>query len=163
MENTLTSVPAIPRATKRLEQTRWYVHLVLLASLAGSLISLIFLSHSITVHVVIGVLFMVMMLLHLLQRRRAIAGLFKRFIGVRTRTRVTTRLAVSDIILELLALNVLVSGTIDIVRHQATRLTLAGLPPGLDQWHKLAAIVFVLYAVVHIIRRRKKLRHSQIQ
>lgn len=148
------------------ERRRWYVHLALLVSLAGSLVSLIYLSRSITAHVIFGVLFMVMMLVHLFQRRRTIASLLKRLLGARTRTRAATRLAISDIVLELLVLNVFVSGIVDGVGHHATQMPLAnviGLPPGLDQWHKLAAIVLVVYATVHIIRRRTRLRRSHIQ
>jgi hypothetical protein len=148
------------------ERRRWYVHATLLISLAGSLLSLIYLSHSITIHVIFGVLFIVMMLFHLFQRRRTIKSLLMRLIGMQTRARALTRLAISDIILELLVLNVLVSGLIDGLNHHATQMPLAneiGLPPGLSQWHKLAAIVFVIYATVHIIRRRKRLRRSHIQ
>jgi hypothetical protein len=75
-------------------------------------------------------------------------------------------MAISDAIFELLALNVLVSGTVDILKHHSTQFPLATvlhLPPGLDQWHKLAAIVFVVYAIVHVTRRRKRLRRSHIQ
>jgi len=135
-------------------------------SLAGSLLSLIYLSRSITIHVIFGVLFMVMMLFHLFQRRRTIKSMLRRLIGVQTRARATTRLALSDIILELLVLNVLVSGTVDVLNHHSTQMPLAtviGLPPGLSQWHKLAAIVLVVYATVHVIRRRKRLRRSHIQ
>jgi len=148
------------------EHRRWYVHLVLIFSLAGSLLSLIYLSHSITIHVIFGVLFMVAMLFHLYQRRRTVATLLKRLVGVQSRTKALTRLAVSDIILELLVLNVLVSGVVDGLQHHATQFPLAatlGLPPGLSQWHKLAAIVLVIYATVHFIRRRKRLRRSHIQ
>jgi hypothetical protein len=140
--------------------------LVLIVSLAGSLLSLIYLSHSITIHVIFGVLFMVMMLFHLYQRRRTITSLLKRLVGVPARTKASTRLALSDIILELLVLNVLVSGVVDGVQHHATEFPLAatlGIPPGLSQWHKLAAIVLVIYATVHIVRRRKRLRRSRIQ
>lgn len=140
--------------------------MVLIVSLAGSLLSLIYLSHSITIHVIFGVLFMVMMLFHLYQRRRTITSLLKRLVGVPARTKASTRLALSDIILELLVLNVLVSGVVDGVQHHATEFPLAatlGIPPGLSQWHKLAAIVLVIYATVHIVRRRKRLRRSRIQ
>jgi hypothetical protein len=148
------------------ERSRWYVHLALLASLAGSLLSLIYLSHSITIHVIFGVWFIVMMLMHLFQRRRTIKSLLKRLAGFQPRTRSTTRLAISDVIFELLTLNVLVSGIVDILKHHSTQFPLAAslhLPPGLDQWHKLAAIVFVVYAIVHVTRRRKRLRRSHIQ
>jgi hypothetical protein len=130
------------------------------------LLSLIYLSHSITIHVVFGVLFMVTLLFHLYQRRRTVASLLKRLIGAQSRTKGSTRLAISDIILELLVLNVLVSGVVDGLQHHATQFPLAarlGLPPGLSQWHKLAAIVLVIYATVHVTRRRKRLRRSHIQ
>lgn len=115
---------------------------------------------------IFGVLFMVMMLFHLFQRRRTVKMLFKRLIGVQKRASASTRLAVSDIILELLVLNVLVSGIVDGLNHQATQMPFAatiGLPPGLSQWHKLAALVLVVYATVHFVRRRKRLRRSHIQ
>jgi hypothetical protein len=140
--------------------------LALLASLAGSLLSLIYLSRSITIHVIFGVWFMVMLLFHFYQRRRTIKSLLKRLIGAQTRTRGTTRLIVSDIILELLVVDVLVSGLVDALDHHATAFPFAsalGLPPGLSQWHKLAALVLVVYATVHIIRRRRRLRRSHIQ
>lgn len=140
--------------------------MVLIVSLAGSLLSLIYLSHSITIHVIFGVSFMIMMLFHLYQRRRTVTSLLKRLVGLQPRIRALTHLAVSDIILELLVLDVLVSGVVDGLRHHATEMPFAtafGLPPGLSQWHKLAAIVLVVYATVHIIRRRKRLRRSHIQ
>jgi hypothetical protein len=138
----------------------------LIITLAGSLLSLITLSHSITIHVIFGVLFMAFLLFHFFQRRRTIASLLKRLLGTQTRSRAATRLAVSDIILELLVLNVLLSGIVDGINHHATALPFAteiGLPPGLSQWHKLAAVVLVVYATVHIIRRRKRLRRSHVQ
>jgi hypothetical protein len=162
----ITSIPTKPNALRSGERRRWYVHLTLLVSLVGSLLSLIYLSHSITLHVVFGVVFMVMLLFHFFQRRRIIKSLLKRLVGRQSRVRVTTRLAVSDIILELLVLDVLVSGIVDGVHHQATQFPFAsalGLPPGLSQWHKLAALVLVGYAIVHVIRRRKRLRRSHIQ
>jgi hypothetical protein len=159
------STPSTRITATRGERRRWYVHLALMVTLAGSLLSLITLSHSITVHVIFGVLFMVILLLHFWQRRRTITSMFKRIVGLQTRTRVSTRLAISDLILELLVLNVLVSGIVDGLQHHATQFPFAtalGLPPGLSQWHKLAAIVLVVYAVVHITRRRKRLRRSHI-
>ena len=163
--STISTLPLQTNAATGGERRRWYVHLALFVSLAGSLLSLIYLSHSITIHVIFGVWFMVMLLIHFFQRRRTIKSLFKRIIGMQPRTRATTRLAISDVILELLVLNVLVSGIIDGVQHHATQFPCATeleLPPGLSQWHKLAAIVLVVYATVHFIRRRKRLRRSHI-
>jgi hypothetical protein len=163
---TITSLPTKSNALTRGERRRWYVHLALIVSLAGSLLSLIYLSHSITIHVIFGVWFMAMLLFHFYQRRRTIKSLLTRLIGVQSRTRATTRLVISDIILELLVLDVLASGLVDCLNHHATEFPFAsalGLPPGLSQWHKLAALVLVVYATVHIIRRRKRLRHSHIR
>jgi hypothetical protein len=140
--------------------------LALLLSLAGSLLSRIYLSHSITIHVIFGVAFMIMMLCHLFQRRRTVKSLLMRLARSQSRSKKMTRLAISDVILELLVLNVLVSGIVDGLNHQATQMPLAsaiGLPPGLSQWHKLSALVLVVYATVHVIRRRKRLRRSHIQ
>jgi hypothetical protein len=162
----VTSVIAAPKSRTGGERRRWYVHVALMVSLAGSLLSLIYLSRSITIHVICGVAFIALMLVHLFQRRRTVKSLLKRLIGLQARARATTRMAISDIIFGLLALDVLISGVVDTVAHHSTQFALARvlhLPPGLDQWHKLAAFVFVVYAVVHVIRRRKRLRRSHIQ
>ncbi|MCU1363332.1 MAG: hypothetical protein JWM55_1160 [Acidimicrobiaceae bacterium] len=162
----MLALPTTSSPLSKVERRRWSVHVALLVSLAGSLVSLIYLSRSITIHVILGAVFFFFMLIHLYQRRRTIASLIQRMAGFLPRTGSTTRLGISDVIFELLALNVLVSGTVDILNHQAARFPLAAtlhLPPGLDQWHKLAAIVFVVYAAIHIIRRRKRLRRSHIR
>jgi len=86
-------------------------------------VSLIYLSHSITIHVIFGVLFMVMLIFHLYQRRRTVKALLKRLAGVEVRSKPSVRLALSDTILELLVVNVLVSGIVDGLRHQATQIT----------------------------------------
>jgi hypothetical protein len=162
----ITSFPTPSKYLSGGERRRWCVHLALLASLAGSLLSLIYLSHSITIHLIFGVSFMIILMIHFLQRRRTISSLFKRLVGIHSHSRQSTRLAVSDVILELLVLNVLVSGVVDGLNHHATQMPWAaaiGVPPGLSQWHKLAAIALVVYATVHVIRRRKRLRRSHIQ
>lgn len=148
------------------EHRRWYVHLALLVTLAGSLLTLIYLSRSITLHVIFGVAFMVFVLFHLIQRRRTVVSLAKQLAITSRRSKGPSRLAISDTILELLVLNVLVSGVVDIVNHQATQLNFLGsigFPPGLIQWHKLASFVLVIYLVVHISRRWRRLRRSHVR
>jgi hypothetical protein len=163
------SVPDVPVMTKpviRGERRRWYVHLALLGTLAGSLVTLIYLSHSITIHVIFGVAFMVFVLIHLYQRRRTVASLATQFIRTSHRSKGPSRLAVSDTILELLVANVLVSGIVDAVSHHATQLNFLGslsFPPGLIQWHKLASLVLVVYVIVHVSRRWRRLRRSHIR
>jgi hypothetical protein len=162
----MADIPVAPKSLSRVEQRRWYVHLGLLLSLAASLLTLITLSHSITAHVIVGVAFMVLLLIHLYQRRRTIASLFKRFAGSSVHAPSSKRLALSDLILALLVANVLLSGIVDGVSHQATQIPILanmGFPAGLVQWHRLAALVLVVYIVVHVVRRRKRLRRSRIR
>jgi hypothetical protein len=162
----VTDVPVTSKPVIRGERRRWYVHLALLVSLAGSLVTLIYLSHSITIHVIFGVAFLVFVLLHLYQRRRTVAALARQIAGTSRRSKGPSRLAVFDTILELLVLNVLASGVVDLVNHQATQLNFLGslgFPPGLIQWHKLASLVLVVYAIVHVSRRWRRLRHSHIR
>jgi hypothetical protein len=135
-------------------------------SLSGSLLSLIFLSHSITIHVIFGVSFVATLLFHFYQRRRTIKSLLSRLFSNQSRAPRSTRLVISDIILELLVVNVFVSGLVDGLSHNETQFPFArelGLPPGLSQWHKLSALVLVVYATIHFMRRRKRLRRSHIQ
>ena len=162
----MTNVPITTRPPTRTERRRWFVHLGLLITLAGSLLSLIWLSRSITIHVVIGVLFLVFLCGHLYQRRRTMVALLRRMVRVNLRTTASGRLAISDTILLLLVANVLISGIVDALNHQETQLTFLasiGFPPGLVQWHKLSAFILVLYVVVHVSRRRKRLRNSRIR
>lgn len=159
----MTDVPAATKPVIRGERRRWYVHIALLVTLAGSLVTLIYLSHSITIHVIFGVGFMVFVLFHLYQRRRTVAALVKQITG---RSKRPSRLAISDSILELLVANVLVSGIVDILNHQATQLNFLGslgFPPGLIQWHKLASFILVVYVIVHVSRRWKRIRRSHIR
>jgi hypothetical protein len=162
----VTEIPVTTKTVLRGEHRRWYVHLALLVTLAGSLLTLIYLSRSITLHVIFGVAFMVFVLFHLIQRRRTVVSLAKQLAITSRRSKGPSRLAISDTILELLVLNVLVSGVVDIVNHQATQLNFLGsigFPPGLIQWHKLASFVLVIYLVVHISRRWRRLRRSHVR
>lgn len=160
----MTSVSESPKSIVGGERRRRYVHLGLLIGLAGALLSLTYLSHSITIHVVLGVLFMAFLVAHLYQRRRTVRSLAKRLI-TRGRSK-SRRVAISDTILEFLGVNVLVSGIVDRLHHQATYLPLLqnlGLPPGLTRWHQLSSIILVIYVIVHVSRRKKRLRRSHIQ
>ncbi|MGH3733800.1 MAG: hypothetical protein ACRDVC_10610 [Acidimicrobiales bacterium] len=128
----MTEAAPGPRAVIAGEHRRWYVHLALLLTLAGSLVTLVYLSHSITIHVIFGVAFMVFVLFHLYQRRCTVRSLAKQFVSTKSRAKGPSRLAISDTILELLVANVLVSGIVDAMSHHATVLPFAsdiGLRP----------------------------------
>lgn len=162
----MTDALVTSSAVTRGERRRWYVHLTLLVTLAGSLVTLIYLSRSITIHVIFGVAFMVFVLFHLFQRRRTVASLARQLLAPTRRPTGRGRLAISDTILELLVLDVLASGVVDMVNHQATELNVLGsigFPAGLIQWHKLASFVLVIYVIVHISRRWRRLRRSHVR
>ena len=162
----MSDIPATQKAVSRGERRRWYVHLTLLVTLAGSLVTLIYLSHSITLHVIFGLAFMVFVLFHLYQRRRTVASLARQLVGASPRPMGRGQLAVSDTILEILVVNVFASGVVDAVSHHATDLNFlatVGFPAGLIQWHKLASLVLVGYVIVHVTRRWKRLRRSHVR
>lgn len=153
----MDAAPTRSRSTTR----RWRVHLVMMVSLVGALVTLATLSHSITVHVVIGLVFVAGLSAHLVQRRRT---LIRQWRG-RGSTAPARRTALSDAVLELLALNVVLSGVVDAQAHHSTVVpgaSLLHLPPGMDQSHKLAGLVFSVYVIVHVVRRRRRLRASTI-
>jgi hypothetical protein len=81
---------------------------------------------------------------------------------VRARTFAGRRihLAVSDVLLLLITLNVLVSGIIDWNRGQPTLLP---LPVPFDRWHLDSGLVLVVYLAVHVWCRRKRLWRSTIR
>ena len=81
---------------------------------------------------------------------------------VRARTFVErrVRLAVSDLLLFLITLNVLVSGVVDWGRGAPTQLP---LPAPFYRWHLDSGLALVIDLVVHVWRRRKRLRRSTIR
>ena len=81
---------------------------------------------------------------------------------VRARTFVERRirLAVSDLLLLFITLNVLVSGVVDWNRGTPAQLP---LPVPFGRWHADSGLVLVVYLAVHVWRRRKRLRRSTIR
>jgi hypothetical protein len=144
---------------------RWIVHLALLLGFAAALLSLIeltknYLGHSgITDHAIIGVAVFVLVVVHLIQRRHTVGRLLARLAGRSKDAR--TRLATSDMILWLLTFNVTVSGVADFVSGHEIFLPIPG-PFIFQKWHEVAALVLVVYVIVHVIRRWSRLRNSRI-
>jgi hypothetical protein len=71
------------------------------------------------------------------------------------------RLAVSDLVLFFITANVLVSGVVDWSRGAPTQLPL--LPAPFYRWHLTSSVALVIYVVVHVWRRRKRLWRSTIR
>jgi hypothetical protein len=145
-------------------RARWLVHLVLIAVFAGSLATVVMIPEG-TPHVVVGLAFAAVVGIHLVQRRHTVA----RFLGnvARARTWLSRRgrLAWSDLVLTLLTLNLLASGTYDLLSSQKVMLHPrdVGIPLRDIGWHALSAIVLLAYLCVHVARRWGRLRRSVIR
>ena len=72
------------------------------------------------------------------------------------------RLAVADAIFGFLVPNVLGSGIYDLATGTNTRVPVPGIHLFIG-WHSLSSLLFLGYLIAHVIRRRKRLRRSQIR
>jgi hypothetical protein len=145
---------------------RWYVHLALIVGFVATLVSAVFLSkkylgHSGTTnHSIIGLIVLALVLTHLYQRRHTVARLISKLWKRSSETR--TRMAVSDLILWLFVLNAMISGVADFLVGHTIFLSIPG-PNLFQKWHAMSALVLLVYVVVHVIRRRARLRTSRIR
>ena len=139
------------------------VHLALLITFIVALVPLLLLHSNtrVVVHVVIACAFSGLVIVHLVQRRRTLRKLIAQLgrAGSRMRGR---RLAVSDAIFGFLVANVLASGIYDLETGQNTQIKVPGVHFFIG-WHALSSLLFLGYLIAHVIRRRKRLRRSQIR
>lgn len=147
--------------SRRRARSRTRVHLGLLVAAAGTLVTLQFLHVRVAIHTGVGLAFVGLVGVHLLQRRKTLARWATQLVQRRTRSGRLGRLASSDAVLAFITLNVTASGIVDWNRAQPATLPL--LPVPLDRWHALSSIVLVIYVIVHVWHRRKRLRRSTIQ
>jgi hypothetical protein len=153
----MVDVPHTDRRTPWRSRSRWAVHLALLFAAAASLGTLQLLHVRLAYHTVVGLVFVALVLVHLIQRRHTIARLATGFVRGAERK---VRLALSDLVLLLITLNVLVSGIVDWSRGEPTQVP---LPKPFFRWHLDAGLLLVAYLIVHVVRRRKRLRRSNIR
>jgi hypothetical protein len=139
---------------------RGLVHLGLLLTAAAALATLTILYIRNAIHADIGFVFVGLVVVHLMQRRQTIARMFSQFARARRFAERRIRLAGSDLLLAFITLNVLVSGVMDWSRGEPTQIP---LPRPFDRWHLLSGVALVVYLMVHVWRRRKRLRRSTIQ
>jgi len=142
-------------------QSRSLIHLGLLVAGVGALIALVYLSVSVRIHVVLGLVFVALVGVHLVQRRKTIGRLASQFTRARGLAERGVRQAGSDVILAIIFFNVLISGLVDWLSGDEP--ISFPLPPPLNTWHKASSIVLVVYLIVHVCRRRKRLRRSGIR
>ena len=138
----------IAPARSRSALLRGLVHLCLIASAVVSLV----LEPVLTVHVIVGLLFVGFVVMHLVQRRRTSANLLRRLVHVRGLGRRPGRLAVADALLAVVTAGMLVSGLWDWAIGHPTRI----------RWHAITGVLLVGLLVVHTLRRRRRLRRSQV-
>jgi hypothetical protein len=158
-------VEPAPVAGRRV-RSRWLVHVWLIVTFIAAPVSLLFTNRSMTIHIGLAVAFFGLVGIHLAQRRRTMGRLATHLTRFRSLVTRRGRMAVSDLILALLVLNVMASGTVDFLRGYNTAFplrSLTGLPISYIGWHTLSTLVLIAYLLVHIARRWKRLRVSHIR
>jgi len=142
-------------------RSRWLVHLGLLACAVAALGTLQLLHIRNAIHADVGLAFAGLVGVHLAQRRHRIAGMFARLWGFRRRVGRELRLLATDAILAFVTVNVVVSGLLD--WNRGAPLLLPLVPQPFDRWHLLSSAVLVVYLVIHVSRRWRRLRRSTIR
>jgi hypothetical protein len=125
------------------------VHLGLITT---TVVSLVF-EPVLAVHVVVGLAFVALVVGHVVQRRRVSATLAARLVWVGTFRLPAYRLAAADALLAVLTVAMLVSGLWDWFAGHPTRI----------RWHAITGVVLAGVLVVHTVRRRRRLRSSQVR
>lgn len=151
-------------ARSRRMRARLAVHLWLLAAFAASLATVTMIPEG-TPHLVVGPAFVALVGIHLAQRRHTVARLLENLGRARTWFRRRGRLAWSDLVLALFTLNVLVSGTYDLLSGDQVILHPrdVGIPFRDIGWHVLSALVLLVSLCVHVARRWGRIRRSVIR
>jgi hypothetical protein len=156
--------PARPEERGKRMRARFTVHVLLPATFATSLATVTLITEG-WPHLVVGSAFVALAIVHVVQRRHTVARLFKNLGRARTWFCRRGRLAWSDGVLSLLTLNVLVSGTYDLVSGNQVILHphSLGIPFRDIGWHVLSALVLLVYLCVHVARRWGRIRRSVIR
>jgi hypothetical protein len=152
-----------PSADRRLvwvARSRFAVHLGLLLSAAASIGTLQLLHVRIAYHTVAGLAFIGLVVVHLVQRRHTVARMANQLVRPRTFVKRRIRLAVSDLLLLFITLNVLLSGVLDWSRGEPIQLP---LPAPFYRWHLDSGLALIIYLAVHVWHRRKRFRRSTIR
>jgi hypothetical protein len=122
-------------------------------SLIASALTSLVLEPVLSLHIAFGVAFVVLVGIHLAQRRRVSTRLAVRLIRLQKLFGPAGRLAVADGFLLALSSAMLFSGFWDLWAPHHTKI----------RWHAITGIVLTIFLVVHTVRRWKRLRFSQIR
>jgi hypothetical protein len=152
------------RRTDPYSERRWWVHLGLIVTFGLAL--LLFVARmGLTLHIIAGLCFGGLVVVHLAQRRRTLRTLASDLVRpVRWLTR-RGRLAFSALVLIFLAANVIASGIVDWLKGHSVMLEVrtVGIPLPAFNWHTTTSLLLIVYVVVHVLRRLARLRHSRIR
>ena len=159
MTETRAELATTGHASRRV-LARGLVHLGLFLTTAGALATLTILYIRNAVHADLGLAFVALVIVHLIQRRRTVAQMISQLARVGSFTQRRLRLAGSDLFLAFVTLNVLVSGVMDWSRGQPIEIP---LPRPFGRWHLLSGFVLVVDLIFHVARRRRRLRRSTIR
>jgi hypothetical protein len=145
-------------------RARFAIHLCLLATFAASLATVTLIIEG-WPHLVVGFAFVALACVHVTQRRHTVARLLGNLRRARTWFGRRGRLAWSDVVLGLLTLNVLASGTYDLLSGNQVILHPrdVGIPFRDIGWHVAAALVLIVYLCLHVARRWGRIRRSAIR
>lgn len=122
-------------------------------ALIGTAVVSLVLEPMLSLHILLGLVFVGLVVAHLLQRRRTSRALLTRLAGVSMLLRPAGRLALSDALLTALTLAMFVSGMWDWLAGHPTKI----------RWHALTGVALTGYLVVHTVRRRRRLVRSQVR
>jgi hypothetical protein len=125
--------------------------LVHLALIVTALTSLIF-EYVLTVHIVLGLIFIGFVVAHLVQRRRTSSRLARSLWRVRDWSRSPARLALADLFLTVVSIAMLASGFWDWSLGHPTKI----------RWHALTGFGLAAFLLIHTYRRRRRLRVSRV-
>ena len=128
---------------------RWWVHVGLVVSAAVSLA----IEPILSLHILIGLVFIPLVAAHLFQRRRVSTSLLSRLAHRRGWLSPSGRLAVADLLLTLLTIGMLASGLWDWLTGHPTTI----------RWHAITGVALAGFLLVHTVRRRSRLRSSRIR
>jgi hypothetical protein len=106
-----------------------------------------------SLHIGLGLVFVVLVGIHLGQRRRVSTRLVLRLLKLQKLFVPAGRLAIADGFLFAISSAMLVSGFWDLLAPHHTKI----------RWHAITGVVLVVFLVVHTLRRWKRLRFSQIR
>ncbi len=143
---------------------RFLVHLLLIATFAASLATVTLITEG-WPHLVVGCVFVGLVGVHMVQRRHTVLRLLGNLGRPFTWLKRRGRLAWSDLILCLLTLNVLISGTYDLATGTQVILhpRAAGIPFRDIGWHVSSALLLLGYLCAHVARRWGRIRRSVIR